>query len=121
MRAIANIRLFQAGTNMEGWLITILRNQFRSEWRWRSKEVEDADGCYAETLEAPAKQHDRSCARDSLRRSFGSLTLSRSGVAVGTTLLAGTVMSCVSDYARRETTKSAAARKRSALSSNKSR
>src|SRR5215472_12697244 len=59
VRAIANIRLFQAGTNMEGWLITILRNQFRSEWRWRSKEVEDADGCYAETLEAPAKQHDR--------------------------------------------------------------
>ena len=59
MRAIANIRLFEASTNMEGWLITILRNQFRSEWRWRSKEVEDVDGCYAGTLQVPAKQHGR--------------------------------------------------------------
>jgi RNA polymerase sigma factor (sigma-70 family) len=41
VRAIANINSFEAGTNMEGWLITILRNQFRSEWRWRRHEVED--------------------------------------------------------------------------------
>jgi RNA polymerase sigma-70 factor (ECF subfamily) len=59
VRAIANINSFEAGTNMEGWLITILRNQFRSEWRWRRHEVEDVDGLHAESLEAPAKQHSR--------------------------------------------------------------
>ena len=32
------------------WLFTILRNLFRSEYRKRRREVEDADGYYAETL-----------------------------------------------------------------------
>jgi RNA polymerase sigma-70 factor, ECF subfamily len=59
LRAIANIDSFEAGTNMEGWLITILRNQFRSEWRWRRNEVQDVDGRYAESREAPAKQHSQ--------------------------------------------------------------
>jgi RNA polymerase sigma-70 factor (ECF subfamily) len=59
VRAIANINSFEPGTNMEGWLATILRNQFRSEWRWRRKEAEDVDGCHAESLAAPAKQHSR--------------------------------------------------------------
>ena len=31
LRAMANIGSFQPGTNMSGWLFTILRNQFRSE------------------------------------------------------------------------------------------
>ena len=30
LRAIANINSFQPGTNMSGWLFTILRNLFRS-------------------------------------------------------------------------------------------
>jgi RNA polymerase sigma-70 factor, ECF subfamily len=59
LRAIANIDSFEVGTNMGGWLVTILRNQFRSEWRWRRYEVEDIDGHYAETLETPAKQDGR--------------------------------------------------------------
>src|SRR6266404_9119380 len=50
MRAIANIDSFQPGTNMSAWLFTILRNLFRSEYRKRRREVEDADGSYAEAL-----------------------------------------------------------------------
>jgi RNA polymerase sigma-70 factor, ECF subfamily len=32
LRAIANINSFHPGTNMSAWLITILRNLFRSEY-----------------------------------------------------------------------------------------
>ena len=44
LRAMANIDSFQPGTNMSGWLFTILRNLFRSEYRKRRHEVEDTDG-----------------------------------------------------------------------------
>ena len=54
LRALANINSFQPGTNMSAWLFTILRNLFRSEYRKRRREVEDADGSYAETLEDAA-------------------------------------------------------------------
>src|ERR1700726_2981055 len=50
LRALANIDSFQRGTNMSAWLFTILRNLFRSEYRKRRREVEDADGSYAEAL-----------------------------------------------------------------------
>jgi RNA polymerase sigma-70 factor, ECF subfamily len=42
VRAIANINSFHPGTNMSAWLITILRNLFRSEYRKRRRKVEDA-------------------------------------------------------------------------------
>src|SRR3979490_803841 len=50
LRAMENIDSFQPGTNMAAWLFTILRNLFRSEYRKRRREVEDADGSYAESL-----------------------------------------------------------------------
>ena len=50
LRAFANIYSFQPGTNMSAWLFTILRNHFRSEYRKRSREVEDVDGNYTEGL-----------------------------------------------------------------------
>jgi len=50
LRAMANIDSFEPGTNMSAWLFTILRNLFRSEYRKRRREVEDADGKYAATL-----------------------------------------------------------------------
>src|ERR1022692_1456076 len=50
LRALANIESFQPGTNMSAWLFTILRNHFRSEYRKRRREVEDAEGHYAESL-----------------------------------------------------------------------
>src|ERR1700684_1310266 len=56
LRALAHIDSFQPGTNMPAWLFTILRNLFRSEYRKRRREVEDADGGYAERLKSPPEQ-----------------------------------------------------------------
>jgi RNA polymerase sigma-70 factor (ECF subfamily) len=50
LRAWANLVSFEPGTNMSAWLFTILRNLFRSEYRKRRREVEDADGFYTESL-----------------------------------------------------------------------
>ena len=44
---------------MSAWLFTILRNLFRSEYRKRRREVEDADGSYADTLTSHPEQHGR--------------------------------------------------------------
>jgi RNA polymerase sigma-70 factor (ECF subfamily) len=49
-RALANIGSFEPGTNMPAWLFTILRNLFRSEYRKRRREVDDADGSYEDSL-----------------------------------------------------------------------
>ncbi len=57
MRAIANIDRFQPGTNMQAWLFTILRNLFRSDYRKRRREVEDAEGNYAKTLKTQPAQN----------------------------------------------------------------
>jgi RNA polymerase sigma-70 factor, ECF subfamily len=59
LRAMANINLFQPGTNMVAWLFTILRNLFRSEYRKRRREVEDADGSYANALKSQPEQESR--------------------------------------------------------------
>jgi RNA polymerase sigma-70 factor, ECF subfamily len=50
LRAWANLDSFEPGANMSAWLFTILRNLFRSEYRKRRREVEDAEGSYAESL-----------------------------------------------------------------------
>jgi RNA polymerase sigma-70 factor (ECF subfamily) len=55
-RALANIDRFQPGTNMPAWLFTILRNHFRSEYRKRRHEVEDAEGKYTEGLKVEPGQ-----------------------------------------------------------------
>jgi RNA polymerase sigma-70 factor (ECF subfamily) len=49
-RALANRDKFTPGTNLNAWLVTILRNHFYSEGRKRRREVEDADGKFAGTL-----------------------------------------------------------------------
>ena len=59
LRAIANIHSFTPGTNMSAWLFTILHNQFRSEYRKRRREVEDADGGYLDGLKSPPEQYSR--------------------------------------------------------------
>ena len=59
LRALANIDSFQPGSNMPAWLFTILRNLFRSEYRKRRREVEDADGSYAASLKSQPEQTSR--------------------------------------------------------------
>ena len=59
LRALSHIDSFEPGTNMPAWLFTILRNLFRSEYRKRRREVEDADGRYAETLKSQPEQPGR--------------------------------------------------------------
>lgn len=56
LRALANIRSFQPGSNMNAWLTTILRNFFYAEYRKRRREVEDSDGYHASRLEAHPEQ-----------------------------------------------------------------
>jgi RNA polymerase sigma-70 factor (ECF subfamily) len=56
VHALAALHTFQPGTSMTAWLFTILRNLFRSQVRKRRREVEDADGSYAQSLvSAPAQ------------------------------------------------------------------
>jgi RNA polymerase sigma factor (sigma-70 family) len=50
---------FEPGTNLLGWLFTILRNQLYTEYRKRVREVEDIDGSHAATLIALPEQFDR--------------------------------------------------------------
>src|ERR1700692_1299426 len=59
LRALTNLSSFVQGTNMSAWLFTILSNQFRSEYRKRRREVEDADGLYAERLTSLPEQTSR--------------------------------------------------------------
>lgn len=59
LKALANIDSFQPGSNMPAWLFTILRNLFRSEYRKRRREVEDADGSYAQGLKSQPEQMSR--------------------------------------------------------------
>jgi RNA polymerase sigma-70 factor (ECF subfamily) len=59
LRAISKHEQFAAGTNMQAWLFTILRNQFFSEQRKSLREVEDVDGSYAATMISIPDQEDR--------------------------------------------------------------
>jgi len=44
---------------MSAWLFTILRNLFRSEYRQRRREVEDAEGNYTASLKSRPGQQSR--------------------------------------------------------------
>jgi RNA polymerase sigma-70 factor, ECF subfamily len=59
LRAISKQEQFVAGTNLQAWLFTILRNQFFSDHRKSLREVEDGDGSYAATMIALPDQDDR--------------------------------------------------------------
>src|ERR1700758_550889 len=59
LRAWANLGSFEPGTNMSAWLFTILRNLFRSEYRKRRREIEDAEGSYADQLTSLPEQNSR--------------------------------------------------------------
>lgn len=59
MRAMTHIDSFTPGTNMSAWLLTILRNLFRSQYRKRRREVEDPDGSHVASLKLPPEQFGR--------------------------------------------------------------
>jgi RNA polymerase sigma-70 factor (ECF subfamily) len=58
-RAWAKRASFEVGTNLHGWLITILRNRFYSLRRRQRWEVGDPDGLFASRLKTSPEQHIR--------------------------------------------------------------
>ena len=72
VRAIAHIDSFRPGTNLDAWLVTILRNRFFSVCREQNRTVQDVDGTYAESLESVPEQVGWSIAKD-LRESLQKL------------------------------------------------
>ena len=50
---------FEPGTNINAWLFTILRNGFYSNYRKRTREVDDPEQKYAARLASAPEQHGR--------------------------------------------------------------
>jgi RNA polymerase sigma-70 factor, ECF subfamily len=50
VKAWTNLTSFEKGSNLKAWLFTVLRNTYFSELRKRRREVEDADGAFAERM-----------------------------------------------------------------------
>lgn len=50
---------FTPGTNLKGWLFTILRNEFYSQMRKRKREVSDPEGTMSERLSIHPEQVGR--------------------------------------------------------------
>jgi RNA polymerase sigma-70 factor (ECF subfamily) len=57
VRGLSNLDKFEAGTNLQAWLFTILRNQFYTLKRRKRREVEDPDDVMAGMLATPPEQH----------------------------------------------------------------
>ena len=53
VRGLSNLHRFEPGSNMQAWLLTILRNQFYTSQRRRRREMEDPDGVGASLLACP--------------------------------------------------------------------
>jgi RNA polymerase sigma-70 factor (ECF subfamily) len=56
VKAWAAFASFTEGTSLRGWLFTILRNAFFSQYRKRKREVQDVDGMAAARLVSPPEQ-----------------------------------------------------------------
>jgi RNA polymerase sigma-70 factor (ECF subfamily) len=72
-RAIANIDSFTKGSNLEAWLITILRYGFYNECRKLGRTCQGADEVQAEAGATPPDQVGWGIAQD-LRAGFGALS-----------------------------------------------
>jgi RNA polymerase sigma-70 factor (ECF subfamily) len=64
LKAISKQEKFEAGTNLQAWLFTILRNLYFSAHRKTQREVEDADGSYAATMISVPDQEDKIIVQD---------------------------------------------------------
>jgi len=71
VKAWTNMNGYTEGTNIRAWLFTILRNTFYSDFRKRSREVED-DGAHASRLAVHAPQHGHMDLED-FRRALAQL------------------------------------------------
>lgn len=59
LKALRNLDKFERGTNLQGWLFVILRNQFHTEFRKRRYEVEDPEGVHAGQVSVLPEQEAR--------------------------------------------------------------
>ncbi|KAB0266208.1 sigma-70 family RNA polymerase sigma factor [Microvirga brassicacearum] len=66
LRALSQHERYERGTCLRAWLFTILRNAFLTQIRRRGREVEDADGSYAERLTFAPDQNDKVTHRELL-------------------------------------------------------
>jgi RNA polymerase sigma-70 factor (ECF subfamily) len=64
LKAISKQEKFEAGTNLQAWLMTILRNLFFSARRKTQREVEDTDGAHAAGMISIPDQEDRLAVQD---------------------------------------------------------
>ena len=74
VRALSHLHQFERGTNFQGWMFTILRNQFHTTYRKRRREVEDTDGVYAARL-AVAPEQGSYLELDDLQKALGKLSV----------------------------------------------
>jgi RNA polymerase sigma-70 factor, ECF subfamily len=58
LKAWVNRGRFESGTNLRGWLFTILRNTHYSQHRKSEREIEDVGGALAQRLSTPASRDD---------------------------------------------------------------
>ncbi len=66
VKAYASIDQFLPGSNLRGWLFTILRNTFYSDLRKQKREVADPDGFYAARLVTHPEHDSRLAMREFL-------------------------------------------------------
>lgn len=57
MKAWGKQDSYQPGTNLKGWLFTILRNDFYSKMRKTGREIADPDGAFSSRLAVHPEQH----------------------------------------------------------------
>ncbi len=109
LRAWDHFSSYTPGTNLRGWLFTILRNGYYSELRKRRREVADPEGAFVARL-AIGPSHDGALAMAEFLAAFahlspehrevltlvGALGFSYEEAAVVTNLAIGTVKSRVS-------------------------
>ncbi len=73
VKAWTNFDKYAAGTNLQAWLFTILRNTFYSSLRKTRREVADPDGIHAKGLYVNPEHDGRLAYRD-FQRAFDQLS-----------------------------------------------
>jgi RNA polymerase sigma-70 factor, ECF subfamily len=64
VKAWSHADSFERGTNFRAWLVTILRNTYFSQYRKRSREVQDSDNVLAEQIPVKGGQESNVTMQD---------------------------------------------------------